>query len=108
MSNTNNVFEILTWKSKLGVSDEEMIRAVDGMVEDLKKLTGFLNQTLYKEEDGTWVDVYYWKTEKDAHDSNDVMADKESLKKLMSVIEADTVTIKVLSQKQSSGAIQFK
>ena len=78
MSNINSVFEILTWKSKAGVSNEEMVKAVDGMVEDLKKLNGFLNQTLYKEEDGTWIDVYYWKTEKDAHDSNGAMADKES------------------------------
>jgi len=108
MSNTSSVFEILTWKSKPGVSDEEMIRVVDGMVKDLEKLTGFLNQTLYKETDGTWVDVYYWETEKDAHDSNVTMADKASLKKLMSIIEAETVTMKVLSQKQSSGIIQFK
>ena len=108
MSNKSSVFEVLTWKSKSGVSDEEMIQAVDGMVKDLRELTGFLNQTLYKEEDGTWIDVYYWETEKDAHDSNGAMANKESLKKLMSIIEADTVTIKVLNQKQSSGAMQFK
>ena len=108
MSNKSSVFEVLTWKSKSGVSDEEMIQAVDDMVKDLRDLTGFLNQTLYKEEDGTWIDVYYWETEKDAHDSNGAMANKESLKKLMSIIEADTVTIKVLNQKQSSGAMQFK
>ena len=108
MSNTNKVFEILTWKSKSGVSDEEMVRAVDGMVEDLRSLNGFLNQTLYKEEDGTWIDVYYWQTEKDAHDSNDAMAAKESFKKLMSIIEPNTVTLKVVSPKQSSGEILFK
>ena len=108
MSNTNKVFEILTWKSKSGVSDEEMVKAVDGMVEDLRNLNGFLNQTLYKEKDGTWIDVYYWQTEKDAHDSNGAMADKESFKKLMSIIEPDTVTLKVVSPKQSSGEILFK
>ena len=108
MSNTTNVLEILTWKSKPGVSDEEMIKAVDSMVTDLKKLNGFWNQTLYKEEDGTWIDVYYWHTEKDAHASNEAMADKESLQKLMSIIETNTVTMKVVSPKQSSGEIRFK
>ena len=108
MSSTSSVFEILTWKSKGGISDKEMVQAVDGMVEDLKKLNGFLNQTLYKEEDGTWIDIYYWQTEKDAHDSNGAMADKESFKKLMSIIEPDTVTLKVVSPKQSSGEILFK
>ena len=107
MSNKSSVFEILTWKSKSGVSDEEMVRVVEGMVEDLKNLPGFLNQTLYKEEDGTWVDIYYWKTEKDAHNSNEAMANKESLKELMSIIEADTVTLKVLNPMQSSGIMRF-
>lgn len=108
MSNTNNVFEILTWKAKPSVSDEQMIKAVDGMVKDLTELNGFLNQTLYKEDDGTWVDVYYWETEKDAHDSNGAMANKESLKDLMSIIETDTITMKVLSPKQSSGEINVQ
>jgi hypothetical protein len=108
MSRTSNVLEILTWKSKPGVSDKEMIQAVDSMVIDLKKLKGFLNQTLYKEEDGTWIDIYYWHTEKDAHASNESMADKDSLQKLMSIIEPNTVTMKVVSPKQSSGGIEFK
>ncbi len=108
MFDTKTVFEILTWKSKNGVTDEEMIKAVDSMVVDLKELNGFLNQTLYKDSDGTWIDIYYWNTEKDAHDSNEGMADKDSFKKLMSIIEPETVTMKVVSPKQSSGAIQFK
>ena len=108
MLDTKKVFEILTWKSKSGVTDEEMIKAVDSMVVDLKGLNGFLNQTLYKDSDGTWIDIYYWSTEKDAHDSNEGMEDKASFKNLMSIIEPETVTMKVVSPKQSSGAIQFK
>lgn len=108
MSNTNKILEILTWKSKAGVSDEEMIKTVDSITSDLKNLNGFLNQTLYKDSDGTWIDIYYWNTEKDAHDSNEEMAGKESFKKIMSIIKPNTVTIKVLSSKQSSGEIQFK
>ena len=108
MLDTKTVFEILTWKSKKGVTDEEMIKAVDSMVVDLKRLSGFLNQTLYKDSDGTWIDIYYWDTEKDAHDSNEGMADKDSFKRLMSIIEPDTVTMKVVSPQQSSGAMQFK
>ncbi len=44
MSNSSNVFEILTWKSISGVSDEEMIKTVDSMVSDLKNLNGFLRR----------------------------------------------------------------
>ena len=105
---TTNIFEILTWKSKVGVSDEKMIDAVNFMVIDLKELKGFLNQTLYKDDDGTWVDIYYWETEKDAHDSNESMADKDSFKNLISMIEPDSVSIKVMNPLQSSGDICFK
>ncbi len=103
----NNVYEILTWKSKSGVSDKKMIEAVDEMVVDLRTLDGFLHQTLYKNKDGTWVDVYYWKTEKDAIASNDAMANKDSLKSLMELIEPDSVTIEIMAPLQSSGQLSF-
>jgi hypothetical protein len=41
-------FEIVKWKSKQGVPDEAMINAVSGMVGDLESCEGFLQQTLYK------------------------------------------------------------
>ncbi len=103
----NNVYEILTWKSKSGVSDKKMIEAVDEMVVDLRTLDGFLHQTLYKNKDGTWIDVYYWKTEKDAIASNDAMANKDSLKSLMELIEPDSVTIEIMAPLQSSGQLSF-
>ncbi|MBL1276709.1 MAG: hypothetical protein COB30_011535 [Ectothiorhodospiraceae bacterium] len=88
MNQTNTVFEILKWKSKSEVSDEQMISAVNVMVADLTTLQGFLNQTLYKDSNGFWVDVYYWETEQNAHDSNGAMADKASFKDLMGLTRA--------------------
>ena len=108
MTTINKVLEILTWKSKPGVSDKKMINAVDAMVIDLKKLPGFLNQTLYLDDDGTWIDIYYWSTEQDAHNSNEAMADKDSFKALMPLIEEGSVTMKVVTQKQASGKIQLE
>ena len=104
----NYVYEIVTWKSKEGVSDADMISAVDSMVEDLKQLDGFINQTLYKEKDGQWVDVYYWVTEKNAVDSNDAMANKDSFKSLIELIEPSSVGIKILDPLQTSGEFQLK
>ncbi len=108
MIKTNNVFEIVTWKSKPDISDGQMIEAVNAMVGDLKDLKGFLNQTLYKDGDGTWSSIYYWETEKNAHDSNEGMANKESFKNLMAIVEPASISIKVMSPLQSSGDIVFK
>ncbi len=100
--NFGNVVEILIWKSKAGVADDEMIFAVNAMIGDLTKLQGFIKQTLYKNSKNEWVDIYYWETEKDAHDSNSKMDGKESLQNLINLIEPNSISIEVMPQLQSS------
>jgi len=97
-----SIVEVLTWKSKFGVTDEEMISAVNAMAPDLEKLQGFINQSLYKTSENKWVDIYYWETEKDAHDSNASMDGKETLKALIDLIEPNSISIEVMPQLQSS------
>ena len=104
----NYVYEIVTWKSKEDVLDTDMITAVNNMLEDLKQLEGFINQTLYKDQSGQWVDVYYWVTEKNAVDSNKAMADKNSFKSLIELIEPDSVGIQILTPLQTSGEFQLR
>ena len=107
LSNNNPVYEIVKWESKPDVSDKAMIDAVNAMVVDLKSLKGFLHQSLYKNSNEEWVDIYYWETEEDAHASNTSMADKASFKTLIDLIEPNTVSIEVLHQLQSSGDLSF-
>jgi hypothetical protein len=102
------VLEILKWKSKKNVSDENMIESVANMVKDLNSLKGFLNQALYKSSSGEWIDIYYWETEEDAYASSTIMADKKSYTNLINLIEPESVTIEVIHQLQSSGGFSFK
>ncbi|WP_025663017.1 hypothetical protein [Aquimarina megaterium] len=97
-----NVVEIVKWKAKPDVSDKQMIDAVNKMVPDLKNLEGFINQTLYKDEEDTWFDVYYWDTTENAHLSNERMADKESLKNLLELIVLGSVSMKILTPLQKA------
>jgi len=97
-----SVLEIVKWKGKPEISDSQMIEAVAAMVPDLKKLDGFISQNLYKDNEGFWIDVYYWNTAENAHLSNERMAEKESLKSLLEIIELDTVTMQVLESLQRS------
>ena len=97
-----SVLEIVKWKGKPEISDSQMIEAVAAMVPDLKKLDGFISQNLYKDNEGFWIDVYYWNTAENAHLSNERMAEKESLKSLLEIIELDTVTMQVLESLQKS------
>lgn len=97
-----SVLEIVKWKAKPGITDSQMTETVNAMVSDLKKLDGFINQTLYKDDEAYWLDVYYWNTSENAHLSNERMAEKESLKSLLQIIELDTVTMKILEPLQKS------
>ncbi|GAA6152169.1 hypothetical protein [Pseudoteredinibacter isoporae] len=97
--------EIVKWKSNEGVSDADMIATVNGMVADLKGCEGFVHQSLYKNSENEWVDIYYWEDEFCAHDSNQYMADKDSLRLLLALIEPDSVSMEVLPLLQSSGEL---
>lgn len=108
VGNNLPVLEILKWKSKENVSDDNMIKAVADMTDDLRSLKGFLHQTLYKSSNGEWIDIYYWVTEEDAHASSAGMADKKSFKNLIDFIEPESITIEVIHQLQSSGSFSFK
>lgn len=102
---SSNVVEIVKWKSKDGVDDKNMILAVDKMLPDLKKLPGFIHQSLYKNKNNEWVDVYFWETEDEAHNSNSLMENKESLKNLLDLIDLDSVTMEIYTSLQASGKI---
>ena len=92
-----SIVEIVKWKSAPGITDQAMIEAALALVPDLKSIGGFIDKTLYKNGD-EWVDIYYWETAEEAHLSNERMANKESLSKLFSLVQPDTVSITVMSK----------
>jgi len=97
-----SVLEIVKWKAKPNISDKQMVDAVNKMVPDLKNLNGFINQTLYKDKDDYWIDIYYWDTKENAHLSNERMSDKESLKNLLALILPESVSMKILNPLQEA------
>ncbi|MGH1543302.1 MAG: hypothetical protein ACRBHB_23020 [Arenicella sp.] len=101
------VFEILTWKALKNTSDEAMLAAMSEFSDKVKELPGFRQQSLYKNADNIWICIYYWHTEQQAHDSNAAVADEPSFQRLMSLIEATSITMEVLTPLQSSRRLQF-
>ncbi|MCF6325492.1 MAG: hypothetical protein L3J89_14435 [Gammaproteobacteria bacterium] len=97
-----SVIEIVSWKTKPGVADKEIEAALVAMVPDLNALPGFLYQSAGKGSQGRWVDVYYWDSVKDAHASNELIADKASLATLLALVELDTICMEVIEPVQAS------
>lgn len=105
MSTPRYVIETVSWKAKEDVTDKAMIQSVESMLEDLKDLPGFIHETLSLSEEGKWLQLYYWKSAEDAHNSNQLMAKKSSLTNLMTLIEPESVTIQVLTPQHASSEL---
>lgn len=97
------ITEVLSWQAQPEVSDQQMIDAVTALLPDLKILPGFLFQNLSKDSRGRWVEIYFWETSEDAHNSNTLMADKPSMANLMTLIIAESIEMEVLEPLQDSG-----
>lgn len=92
-----DVVEIVKWKSKLGVADKDVIQAAEALIPDLHLIGGFVQKTLYKDND-QWIDIYYWETTEDAHLSNERMASKQSFLKLISLVLPESISISVMKK----------
>lgn len=92
-----HVVELVSWRGNAGVSDQDMIEAVEGILSDLKTLPGFISQKLYKDDDGQWVALYIWATREEGVASNDLMALKASFVHLMGLIDVQSVKIEFLT-----------
>ncbi len=101
------VTEILRWQAQTDVSDQQMIVAMGAMLPDLKTLPGFLFQNLSKNYQGRWVAVYFWQTAEDAHNSNTLMANKQSMANLMQLLHADSIEMEVMEPLQDSATLSF-
>lgn len=92
-----HVVELVKWNALDGVTDANMIEAVNRLLPDLKTLPGFVKQDLYKDDNGQWVDLYVWDNRENALASNELMAPKPSFAGLMSLIDPSSVTIEFLA-----------
>jgi len=101
------ITEILSWEAQPDVSDQQMITAMQSMLPDLKTLPGFLFQNLNKDNKGRWVAVYFWQTVEDAHNSNTLMANKQSMTDLMQLLHAESIEMEVMKPLQVSGTLLF-
>ncbi|WP_104400300.1 hypothetical protein [Vibrio penaeicida] len=105
MSTPRYVIETVSWKAKEDVTNKAMIQSVESMLVDLKDLPGFIHETLSLSEEGNWLQLYYWESAEDAHNSNHLMAEKSSLANLMMLIEPESIAIEVLTPQHVSSEL---
>jgi hypothetical protein len=93
----SRIVEIVRWRAFIGVSDDDMKNAVDGLAPDLPSIGGFIDKKHCRNGD-EWIDLYDWETLEDAELSGERMASKESFAKLISLVRRDTISIEIFEQ----------
>src|SRR3989338_92445 len=88
------IVETAKFKLKKGVTDSQFLaasqKAFDGF---LSKSKGFVSRELVKSEDGTWMDIVHFETEKDAQEVFDNFSKNPSAKDFEAAIDPATASM---------------
>ena len=90
-TNTHDVLELVTFKTKPGVTDDRVLAAADALQRDVEPLEGYLGRRLLKTGDGTWVDTVRWTTLEAAHAAARLIEAKPSAEAFMAITEVESI-----------------
>jgi heme-degrading monooxygenase HmoA len=86
------VVELHLARLKSGVTDEELLRAADGIMPDARAMDGYLGRQLLKANDGCWIDVIAWRDREAAVKAGEAFLALPSAQPLMAAIDLESVT----------------
>ena len=90
----NSTIELVTFRTKEGVSNQEFEAAGANLESFLHEQTGFLYRSLSVDEDGLWHDIVYWKTMADAENAAENFKQNEAGMALMEMIDMNTARMR--------------
>ena len=87
----NEVLEIVIFRTKPGVTDDQVLAASDTLQRDVAPLDGYLARRLHKTDDGTWVDTVRWTTLDAAVTAFKAIESKPSAQSFMQIADMESV-----------------
>lgn len=88
------IVEYVTFKAAKGVEDEALKLAAFNTDEVLDNIDGFIKRHIAKSDDGTWVEVVYWKDQVSAEEGLELFLKQPLSKKFLDLIEEGSVEIR--------------
>ena len=90
------VIEIVTFKVKNGVSQNEVIEVNKLALAMIEKLDGFMYRSLaFNKESYTWFDVVYWENAEAAKVGGELFMQSEACKQLMDIVVKESTTMQI-------------
>ena len=85
------VLELVTFKSKAGVSQQQMLELNKLVMEQVREFSGFLYRSVcYQKDSGSWFDVVYWQDEAAAKSAQEKFMQSKVCQQLMAIIDIES------------------
>jgi hypothetical protein len=83
--------EIVLYRSKPGVTDEQVLAASDALQADVAGFAGYIGRRLMKTADGLWVDALDWGSLEQAEAAAAAIMERPSAARFMALVEESTI-----------------
>ncbi len=85
------VLELVSFKTKPGITQEQVIELNKEVMTTVEKFDGFLYRSLaYQEQNQTWLDVVYWQDAASAKAAQEKFMQSKSCQQLMAVVDIES------------------
>ncbi len=92
--NTMQVLELVTFKTKQGVSKQQILDINKQVMEQVRQFSGFIYRSLcYKADSDTWLDVVYWQDEVAAKSAQEQFIKSKLCQQLMANVDVESTTM---------------
>jgi hypothetical protein len=83
--------EVVLYRAKPGVADQQVIEASEALQADLDGFAGYIRRRLMKTTDGLWVDTVDWRSLAEAEAAAAAIMERPSAGQFMALVEESTI-----------------
>jgi hypothetical protein len=89
MNNQAKVIELVLFKTKVGVTQEQLIQAARATTPVLEQMNGYVRRNISVDEQGQWADIVYWTSKEAALEAADKFQNIKECQQYTNMIELD-------------------
>jgi len=86
--------EVVQYRGKEGVSDEEMIEKLKLLNDVVSQFDGFISRKFSKDEEGNWMDLVFWTSKEKAIEASKIAEQNPIVHEVLAIVDEKTMTFR--------------
>ena len=95
------IVKVIQYKLVKGTDEKSFLSASNKLMPKLAKLSGFIKRELLKDESGIWLDIVYWKSMKQARESEEKITAISECMKCINMMDSSSMKVMLFEQIQN-------